>query len=133
MAAKRVLILEPVQADCVRLKSVIEALGYSVEAVSDGDSAAAIFDYYRPDVVFTAFPVQLINRTSFAYFVKRQSSLPATPVVAVVPTADRRRAQEAIAGGCDDFVSKPVDPEEIGAKLHNLVGPPGDSPPMAEH
>jgi len=91
-----------------RVTKYLEEAGFSVVAVSESESALLGFEYIAPDVVLVAYPIGGRASDDVAAWV-RNSSRPATPVVAMFPFPQRRVAMKALADGCVDVIPKPVD------------------------
>lgn len=130
MKKKAVQLVEPDERDCRSVKAMLEALGYEVVAMGDVDAAVEVFPYVAADLVLTAHPLPTFHGRDFAAHVKRES--PRTLVVGMIRRGMREVTDDALSNGCDDFLSKPVDPELLGIKLRQLIGSPDDWP-HAEH
>lgn len=128
LSPKSILLVEPDERACRAVKAMVQALGYHVHSIADAESAVHVFPYTQANVVLTAYPLLTPNGGDFAAFVKRSS--PRTLVVGMVGRL-RQAARDALTNGCDDFISKPVDPELLGIKLRQLIGSPDDNWPLA--
>ena len=132
MKKKVIHLVEPDESDFRALSSVLEGLGYEVVATRDPDAALEAFPSLAPDLVLTAYPLPTALGENFTYQVRRIS--PATPVVGIIRRGMREVARDALTNGCDDFVTKPVDPQLLEEKLRRLLSRPErpEPPPILE-
>jgi putative two-component system response regulator len=94
--------------------------GYTVLTAADGDAALESAQRHRPHVLL------LDVRMPGAAFTRRQTSMPSapetrlTPVILITGMADSSDRMEGIEAGCDDFLTKPVNPHELRARVRVL-------------
>ena len=120
--------------DSVTVRRVIELTfadeGVTVVSASDGDQALAMIEAAPPDTVLV--DVALPNRNGYevASFVKARPGLAHIPVVLLTAAhepVDEARAEEA---GCRGTLAKPFEPQEVIARVRELLGAP--APPEFE-
>ena len=99
------------------LQEVIEACGHEVLAVADGGAALELLD--GADVVVTdlAMPgmdgMELLRRV--------RAVAPRMPVIMVTARGSERVVVEAIRAGAYDYLSKPVDVDELAAVVDRAI------------
>ncbi len=82
-----------------------------VATVADGETAVAIAGREPPDVVL--LDLSLPGFGGLELLQKLKVVVPRVPIVVVTSTGDGRAAVEAIRLGAYQFLSKPVDPQEL--------------------
>ena len=107
-SAKRILIVEDNEDSALSLKMLLEAMGYLVEVVHDGESAVGASAERRPDLILMDIGLPGINGYEAARQIR--SGHPQAPIVIVALTGwgqepDRRKSQEA---GIDHHLVKPL-------------------------
>ena len=130
MKKKVIHLVEPDESDFGVLKAVLDGLGYEVVAMANPEAALEAFPSLAPDLVLAAYPLPTATGEDFVYQVGRIS--PTTLVIGIVRRGMREVARDALTHGCDDFVTKPVDPQLLEEKLQRLLSRPGKETPMPD-
>ncbi len=109
--------------DAVRgyFRRLLTAEGYVVIEASDGPAGLAAIAAGKPDVVL--LDVQLPGMTGFDVCrrTRQDVSTRLTPVVMVSAFGARTERAEGLEAGADDFLTKPIDTQELLARLRSLV------------
>src|SRR6185436_9897516 len=119
-AAFRVLVVDDDPDMAALLAATVQAEGMHAEVVSDGRAAIASVIDAPPDLVL--LDVVLPGASGFE-ICRRLKTDPLTaliPVVLVTALEDRNSRLQGIEAGADDFLSKPVRPEELVARMKTL-------------
>jgi two-component system OmpR family response regulator len=108
------------------ISATLEQLGYTFRAAADYDEAVAAAQEERPSVA--VIDVELPGRSGYELFGRlREDFGDELPVIFVsgVRTESQDRVAGLLAGG-DDFLVKPFDPDELGARIHALLRRTGE-------
>jgi class 3 adenylate cyclase len=120
MSSFRVLVVDDDPDMAAFLAKIITAEGMVADAVYDGDSALLSVLTQAPDLVL--LDVMLPGKSGFD-ICEHLKSDPATaliPVVLVTALEDHESRVRGIQAGADDFLSKPVNREELIARVKTL-------------
>ena len=103
------------------LERLLVAQGYAVITAQDGNEALELIRNARPDLVLS--DVRMPKRDGFdlCHAVKSDPHARLTPVVLMTGAAAREDRIRAIDMGADDFLTKPVDPQELIARVGSLI------------
>ena len=114
---KTVLIIDD-DADCRRvLAAVLSQDGWQVFHAGNGDEGIELARQHRPSVVLCDLLMPRVNGFKVCQELRADATMRQTGIVVTSGRnfdADRRAAMEA---GADDFLSKPVQPNELVAAL----------------
>jgi PAS domain S-box-containing protein len=118
---RRILVADDVAENRALLTSLLQPLGFDVSEASDGDVALAAVQANAPDLVLLDLVMPGLDGFEV---VKRLRAAhgPEPKVVAVSANAFDEARQRALAMGCDSFMTKPVDVEQLLAVLAEQLG-----------
>jgi signal transduction histidine kinase len=105
------------------LRLVAEALGteFRVETASDGREALQKAEVLRPDAIVTDLMMPDVPGDALLAQVRASPALADTPTVVLTARADQALRVRLLREGADDYVVKPFQPEELRARVRNLV------------
>jgi putative two-component system response regulator len=110
--------LEPNRALLTRL---LTAEGHTVTAVPDGAAALAAIRRQTPDLVLSDVRMPHVDGFELCRQLKASAETRLIPVVLVTSLAAREHRLHGINAGADDFLTKPVDPHELRARVRSLI------------
>ena len=101
-------------------KELLKTFGYAVETAADGVEALALM---RPSVDLVVMDAQMPNMDGFqvAERIRHDAAVADVPIVMVTGLADREARLRAFDLGINDFINKPVDPNELRLRARWLV------------
>ncbi|NEQ68771.1 MAG: response regulator transcription factor [Symploca sp. SIO1B1] len=99
----------------------LEMAGYSVIAAEDGQQALSMIETYHPHMIVTDINMPRMDGYELVRQVRQK---PAFRLLPVVFLTERGSTEERILGyklGCDLYLPKPFEMEELGAVIRNLL------------
>ena len=120
-ANARVLVADDEESVAELLRRMLVKDGYMVEVVNDGIAALAAVSERKPHVVLLDVNMPGMNGIDVCRRIKQDLANRLTPVVLVTGMAQREKRIEGLEAGADDFLSKPVDAQELLARVRSLV------------
>jgi two-component system, cell cycle response regulator len=118
MSCLDVLVAEPDPDVRARLARAVRARGHVCRTTSDGEEAWKMISERRPDVVIGDWH---LSRLSGAELCRRSrvqgDDAPYVYFILVAGSADREHLLEGMAAGADDYQRRPIDVDEVDARL----------------
>lgn len=125
----RILIAEDNSANRLLLNTILSRLGFEVQEAENGQIAIALWQQWRPHLIFMDMRMPIINGYEAARQIRNweqeladEQILTPTKIIALTASAFADQRQESLEAGCDDFVSKPFRWEEILEVLAKHLG-----------
>ncbi len=101
--------------------------GYQVIIAVDGGEGVAVARAEMPDLILMDMSLPVINGWDATRELKKGVETSKIPVIALTAHAMPSDRQEALAAGCDDYDTKPVDFVRLTAKIKVLLESAGHS------
>jgi putative two-component system response regulator len=121
-ASRRTRILVADDTDSIRalFQKLLSADGHEVITAEDGLAALDAAQRHRPDVVLLDVGMPGLDGIEVCRRLKSDPASRLTPVVLVTGLSDLSDRIKGIEAGADDFLSKPVHPHELRARVVSL-------------
>ena len=116
----RVLIADDRESIRSLFHRLLSADGHDVVLAPDGASALAAVHRHRPDVVLLDVAMPLVDGLDVCRQLKADPATRLTPVVLVSGQTELTDRINGIEAGADDYLSKPVHPHELRARVRSL-------------
>ena len=116
----RVLIADDRESIRSLFHRLLSADGHDVVLAPDGASALAAVHRHRPDVVLLDVAMPLVDGLEVCRQLKADPATRLTPVVLVSGQTELTDRINGIEAGADDYLSKPVHPHELRARVRSL-------------
>ena len=117
----RVLIVDDYEANITALRKLLEGQGYEVLTATNGRDALDLVHREHPDLVLLDVMMPDVSGLDVCASLKNVAETCLTPVVLVSALQERATRIEGLEAGADDFLSKPVDPQELYARVRSLI------------
>lgn len=113
----KILLVEDNDMNRDMLSRRLTRRGHEVVTAVDGASALSLADAEQPDVVLMDMGLPVMDGWETTRRMKAGALTFAIPVIALTAHAMAADRERALAAGCDDFDTKPVDLERLIAKV----------------
>jgi two-component system, cell cycle response regulator DivK len=121
VAKMRILVVEDNIDNMILIEDILTSLDYEVLHAADGEQGIALARQEIPDLILMDLSLPLIDGWEATRMIKSDQQLRCIPIIALTAHAmvgDRERAIEA---GCDDYISKPINLQELAGKLTEYI------------
>jgi serine/threonine-protein kinase PpkA len=116
-----VLIVEDEEAIRSNIALLLKFEGYTVQMASDGRAGLAQLQLQRPDVLISDVNMPHMNGFELLAAVRADAALATLPVLLLTALDDRANMRRGMAGGADDYLSKPFTRDELLQAISSLV------------
>jgi CheY-like chemotaxis protein len=117
-----VLIVEDNPVNRELLGRRLERRGYSIRFAEDGPAGVSAASEFLPDVILMDIGLGDMDGCEATRLIKADPQTSRIPVIALTASAFESDRQKALAAGCDDFDTKPVDLPRLLGKLDAVLG-----------
>lgn len=116
-----ILVVDDDPGTRLAISDYLELSGYIVINAENGNKALSMVEHYRPHLIVTDITMPRMDGYELIRQIRR---LPAFRLLPVIFLTARTNTEERIRGyqlGCDVYLPKPFDLEELGAVVRNLL------------
>jgi CheY-like chemotaxis protein len=117
----KILYVEDNDDNVYMLKARLSRAGFAVIVATDGAQGVAMAMSEQPDLILMDMSLPVIDGWEAARRIKSAPETSRIPIIALTAHAMSGDQERAIAAGCDDFDTKPVDLKRLLDKISALV------------
>ena len=116
-----ILVIEDNPDNMVTVKSILKDK-YKLLEATDGEEGLRIALTQRPDLVLLDMALPKMDGYMVVQKMKEDKRVCDIPVIALTALSMKGDREKILAAGCDDYISKPIDPEYIVQRIPEWVG-----------
>jgi len=124
----KILLVEDNEMNRDMLSRRLERKGFVVEIAVDGSAGVAAARSGAPDLILMDMSLPIIDGWEATRILKADPATAKIPVIALTAHAMAEDRAKAMAAGCDDFDTKPVELPRLLAKIDAMLQRPPASP-----
>lgn len=117
----RVLVADDSESIRALYRKLLVEDGHEVVAAADGVAALDAVQEHHPDVIILDVTMPMLDGLAVCRRLKSDPATRLTPVVLVTGMSDLQDRIKGIEAGADEFLSKPVHPLELRARVASLT------------
>ncbi len=100
------------------LRYMVERLGYRVVEAENGREAIEIARHKCPDMILMDLSMPVMDGLAATRLLREMETVSHVPIVAISANRREQSQAEALAAGCNEYLTKPVNFHQ----LHGLLG-----------
>lgn len=129
----RILVVEDSEANQMVMLARLERMGCECDAVSSGSDAVRLVNQRRYGLVLADLSLPDMSGLEVAVAIRQSvGEVARVPIVAVTGDTHPRDRERCLAAGMNDYLTKPVDQQELLRVIDRFVPRPPSAPPVWE-
>jgi CheY-like chemotaxis protein len=118
----KVLYVEDNEDNVYVLKSRLTRKGYTVLVAADGAQGVLMAAAELPEIILMDLSLPVLDGWEATRRIKAEPKTRHIPIIALTAHAMTGDKEKALAAGCDDFDTKPIEIERLIGKITALTG-----------
>jgi two-component system cell cycle response regulator DivK len=118
---KKLLLVEDNEMNRDMLSRRLERRGFQVLLATDGAQGIAEAEQHQPDLIIMDMSLPVLDGWESTRRLKEKPETKAIPVIALTAHAMSGEREKALAAGCNDYDTKPVDFARLLEKIESLL------------
>lgn len=116
---QKILLIEDDMATVEVLKYFFSMIGYDFLTIRTGTGLAELITNFRPGLIIVDYLLPTTNGADLCMNIKKNAETAAIPII--IYSAYPLSAAEIILYGCDAFIAKPFDLDDLAEKVEFLL------------
>lgn len=116
-----VLLVEDTEDNRFMMRRLLEMAGYAVVEAMNGEEAVKLAQAESPQLILMDLSLPVIDGLAATRLIRKLPQLQATPIIAVSAHDSSDFQSEAIEAGCNSYVTKPIDFNELEQLIKQLL------------
>ena len=117
---KKILIVEDIDLNIDLLEQILGE-DFALAVAKNGAAGIEMAERERPDLILMDISLPVVNGLDAARLIKANRALKHIPIIAVTAHAMQGDMERALSSGCEDYLSKPIDEDQLFEKIHRLM------------
>ena len=138
---RTILVVEDHDDSRMMMKVLLELDGFQVITASTAGRGVQLAAQVQPDLIMMDIGLPDFDGLTAVRRVRRELATKSTPIIALTAYNAHETRRQAFAAGCNEFILKPVDPDQLEASIKRLLpgtngeagGGPVSAPTRLDH
>lgn len=116
----RILVVDDVRDNLILIRTILEDEGYEINLAADGKTALAQIEQSPPDLIILDVKMPEMDGFEVTRHIRNNHVLPYIPILLISAFLESN-VVEGLDTGADDFIRKPIDLDELLARVRSLL------------
>lgn len=126
---RTVMVVEDFEDNRFMMRRLLEMSGYRVVEAVNGEQAVEVAARELPHLILMDLSLPLLDGLAATRRIRQNEELRRIPIIAVSAHDTSDFHADALAAGCNDYVTKPIDFEQLEQLLSRLLPEDGEEKP----
>lgn len=118
----KILLVDDVELFLELERSYLEGCGYELVTASSGEETLKRLDRIAPDLLLLDFYMPGMDGDEVCRLIRKSSRWKSLPILMVTAAGKPEEVRRCLQAGCDDYLTKPVNKQELREKVQRLLG-----------
>ena len=117
-----VLLVEDTEDNRLMMRRLLEMSGYRVVEAANGEEAVKVAETESPALILMDLSLPVIDGLAATRLIRKLPNLDRVPIIAVSAHDTSDFLAEALGAGCDSYITKPIDFNELEQLIAKVLG-----------
>jgi CheY-like chemotaxis protein len=119
-----VLLVEDTEDNRFMMRRLLEMAGYRVVEATNGEEAVKVARTESPRLILMDLSLPVIDGLAATRLIRKLPDFQKTPIIAVSAHDTSDFQIDALNAGCNSYITKPIDFNELEELIGQLLGAP---------
>ena len=115
------LVVEDFEDSRFMMRRLLEMAGYNVVEATDGEQAVELAVKTHPSVILMDLSLPKLDGLSATREIRKHQECDDVPIFAVSAHDGPESRNEALAAGCNEYMTKPIDWDQLNALVARFL------------
>ncbi len=122
MERKKILLVDDSKTSLFLERMILKKGPYELLTACDGEEAVGIARAARPDLILMDVMMPKMTGFEAVHELRKTEATKQIPVIMVTTRGEGENVETGFAQGCNDYVTKPIDGNELLSKVRDQIG-----------
>lgn len=118
----KILLVDDDQGTTRLLEHILSEDGHEVKSLNNGDETLLAALEYDPNLIVLDLMMPSVDGLDVCRDLRANSRLAHTPIIFFTSASDIEKKVAAFGSGANDYIIKPVYPQELKVRIKALIG-----------
>ena len=118
---KKILVVDDSKTALFMVTTILKKTPYEIVTAHDGQQAVQVAEAERPDLILMDVVMPHMTGFEACRELKQREQTRSIPVILVTTRGEEENVENGFESGCNDYVTKPVNAQELLAKVRDHI------------